>query len=1172
MARFLVKMNAVQGQALAADTGRLLSGGFVVTPLMPNLTAASMGVDGAAESWFLATTQGEVEPGDAWDECHARLAVPGALGVAPGAVSYAEPDIVQPFTVPDEGQVMGLAADAVRNQKEQYWMKQEIIPHGDRFDWHLEDDYSGLRKARNAVVGRRGKDWRVSIGHLDTGYAQGHQLLPDNLQHGMERSFVEGENFYSAVDPFVTGPLLKNPGHGTGTLCLLAGGRLDGLQYKDENRPDKDYLGGAPHAHVIPVRIASSVVLMRTSAFVRGLDYLLAPDGDEKLAVNVVSMSMGGLCSAAWTDIVNRAYDRGVVLCTAAGNHYAPLLPNSIVYPARYRRVIAACGVMADGRPYADLPTSIMCGCYGPDSKMATAIAAYSPNIPWAQFDHLKAFRWNGEGTSSATPQVAAASALYFEQNYEELMRMEGWARVEAVRRALFQSARQHQNGSFDKRLGNGILNAAAALETKLADPKDLKQLPPDSASFPFLHVLTGFGIDTPVSTNMLQVEVLQLTQQHAALASILADPEETKDTDPKIRDFLSAITSINEASKHLKAAVSLRLKRGSVNVLSGRDEGVAVAVGGGGAPAAATWKPPVPPCRKLRGYVFDPSMATRLQYVALSQTTYRIRWESGDFKLGPEGEYLQVIDDGQDLIDLNDPHLLAQDGLEPSECSPQFRQQMVYAVGMQIIDVFESALGRTINWAPLDNGNFNEKLKLFPHGVQAPNAFYSPRDRAIYFGYFRAKEQAGDAYSGMVYTSLSHDIIAHEMTHALLDGIHSSFREPSNPDVLAFHEAFADLVALLQQFANVDVVRSQSAAVKGDLSMENLLGNLAAQFGAATKGRAALRSGYLTFNDNGTAVPTEPDPTKLRTTSEAYERGSVLVAAIYRAFLSIYKTRTVDLYRIASNGRSETPLHLLSPDLVNRIALEASRSARHVLRMCIRAIDYCPPVDLTFGDFLRALVTADADVVPDDTLHYRVAFIESFRKSGIYPKGLQALSSETLVWPRISLKAKLPQIAIDTLNQFAQSMSLLSKRRDIFDKTREASEKLEEGLEAFRKNDPTLGGLAEELGLVASSDPAFKLKITRLRFSHKTSPAGTVKYRALVSIVQTHGNYASGIPIRWGLTLVFDLSIGQVIFHILKPYKDTSDPVTAQNAESANTSALLGFAMCEPFMLLHQE
>ena len=73
--------------------------------------------------------------------------------------------------------------------------------------------------------------------------------------------------------------------------------------------------------------------------------------------------------------------------------------------------------------------------------------------------------------------------------------------------------------------------------------------------------------------------------------------------------------------------------------------------------------------------------------------------------------------------------------------------------------------------------------------------------------------------------------------------------------------------------------------------------------------------------------------------------------------------------------------------------------AADHVLNMCIRALDYCPPVDIDFGDYLRALITADRDLVPDDDRRYRVAFIEAFRRRGIYPQGVRSLSAESLCW-----------------------------------------------------------------------------------------------------------------------------------------------------------------------------
>src|SRR4029453_4641902 len=197
--------------------------------------------------------------------------------------------------------------------------------------------------------------------------------------------------------------------------------------------------------------------------------------------------------------------------------------------------------------------------------------------------------------------------------------------------------------------------------------------------------------------------------------------------------------------------------------------------------------------------------------------------------------------------------------------------------------------------------------------------------------------------------------LIAHENTHAVLDGMHRRFNEASNPDVLAFHEAFADLVALLQHFSLSDVLLDQIAKTRGDLASQNRLGGLAQQFGQAIGKRGALRS----------AIGREPNPEDYATVLEPHDRGSILVAAVFDAFLTIYKARIADLLRIASEGTGVLPEGQLHPDLVNRLAEEAADTAQHVLEMCIRALDYCPPVDITFGDYLRAIAPADPALDP---------------------------------------------------------------------------------------------------------------------------------------------------------------------------------------------------------------
>ena len=67
---------------------------------------------------------------------------------------------------------------------------------------------------------------------------------------------------------------------------------------------------------------------------------------------------------------------------------------------------------------------------------------------------------------------------------------------------------------------------------------------------------------------------------------------------------------------------------------------------------------------------------------------------------------------------------------------------------------------------------------------------------------------------------------------------------------------------------------------------------------------------------------------------------------------------------------------------------------------MCIRALDYMPPVEITFGDYLRAIITADYDLAQAENRLNRVAFLDAFRRHGIYPHDVGTLSVETLLWP----------------------------------------------------------------------------------------------------------------------------------------------------------------------------
>ena len=1216
----LIRVPAGAAATLAASPKlRTLSAAGVKFELEPLFTTGDSGTsrDGialaeAGSQWHIARPASGELNAHAWDAAHEAMSRMSFAGEA----AFIEPDLLQPWTMQSRPVGVALSAAAVCAFDDQ---KTGLPARPGEFAWHLGSDFTQLDEAR-AIAADEGVADSVRIAHLDVGFDPNHITCPiSQIDGDLQRNFIDGDALRrDARDPQNSG-MLKNPGHGVATLALLAGGEFEWTQ---NGYQFSDLLGGAPQARIVPVRVGNSVVQIKTSSVAAGVNHAAVLCESEATRVHVLSMSMGGVASAAWADAVNKAYDAGIVLVTAAGNNISAgffgFPARSIVYPARFRRVIAACGVMADRRPYTNLSAGTMQGNWGPDSKMATAISAFTPNTPWAQIGCPGLVDMDGEGTSSATPQVAALAALYLQVHGAAMVSYpERWMHVEAVREAMFASADRQADGGKTEKLGNGIIRAVNTLRTAPPAAGSLTKTRPDSASFSFLKVLSGLGVAATAQGRMLELEATQLVHRWASrgepnpLEAAIADPD--RDADDISIDERRRYLEIVES--HPDASEALRKKTGEALAMmasdrqrpprpppkpSSRVKSKAPAAGAPAAPiaaAASPFTPPTPPFRRLRGFAIDPSLSTTFATAGISEVCFNVPWE--ELKPGPVGEYLEVVDIdppsncSYEPVDLDLPALLAQDGLPPSEGTPQFHQQMVYAVCSLTIRNFEQALGRRALWRhgpspdPKNSRNdsrYEPRLRVYPHALREANAYYSPDKVAVLFGYFNARSEGNEEHlaGGRVFTCLSHDIVAHETTHALLDGMHRQFLFPSNRDVLAFHEAFADIVALFQHFTFPEILRHQIASTRGEIrSQESLLGALATQFGMATGLRGALRHGIGKIEGNKWVAYTAK-PSDYEQAIEAHDRGSVLVGAVFDAFLAIYERRSADLMRLATGGSGVLRPGAIHPDLVNRLAAEAAKSAQHVLTMCIRALDYCPPTDITFGEFLRAIITADHALVPDDDLKYRVAFVEAFRKRGIFPRDLRTLSAESLLWRSPHDEATPPSRAlegiIERMREHSSEQLYAETREDVFNLQRKMRGELHGRLKYLFKSDSRGAGDAAFLGL----DPNLSFEVHTARFAHRNSPDGDVQPQLLLSLLQEQEKPVDqgdpdGMkrPFRGGCTIVADLRSHKVQYCIRKSLTSATrlsrhQAFAGQQAESVR-SVYFGESRGEPFAALHR-
>ena len=199
----------------------------------------------------------------------------------------------------------------------------------------------------------------------------------------------------------------------------------------------------------------------------------------------------------------------------------------------------------------------------------------------------------------------------------------------------------------------------------------------------------------------------------------------------------------------------------------------------------------------------------------------------------------------------------------------------------------------------------------------------------------------------------------------------------------------------------------------------------------------------------------------------------------------------------------------------MNRLADEAAKTAGHMLQMCIRALDYCPCVDPDIGDYLRALITADRDLVPDDPYNYRLAVIEAFRQWGMYPRNVRNLSVDSLVWqvPDESEQEKFQVLfgGPDGIREMVPDWDMKTDRQEIQKQAKTARALLQK---RFMLPESLPAGEAASL-VMQDPKPSIYLKnglpaleVHSVRPSRRTSPDFQTSLELVIEVTQRRRGY----------------------------------------------------------------
>jgi serine protease len=276
----------------------------------------------------------------------------------------------------------------------------------------------------------------VTVAIVDTGVAY------ENYGAYSQAPDLGGASFVSPKD-YVNGDDHANDdnGHGThvcGTICQTTNNSAGcaGLAYS---------------CTIMPVKVLNSSGSGQYSWIASGIRWA-ADNG-----ASVINMSLGGSSgSSTLQSAVDYAWNKGVVLCAAAGNSGR----NGLAYPARYANCMAVGATRFDGQrcSYSQWGSGLDVMAPGGDANVDQNHDGYGDGILQQTFQGSpNSFAYYFfTGTSMATPHVSATAAL--------VKANKGYNNSQ-IRAAIENTCKDLGAAGYDTKTGWGLINAAAAIQ-----------------------------------------------------------------------------------------------------------------------------------------------------------------------------------------------------------------------------------------------------------------------------------------------------------------------------------------------------------------------------------------------------------------------------------------------------------------------------------------------------------------------------------------------------------------------------------------------------------------------------------------------------------------------------------------------------------------------------------